>query len=200
MNLKSDDISKWGESLDDFKPEYFPIPCSSLLQFYTLKGRTSTICRDNIEVIRYLQYAVYSPTDKRFYMRLFRPYDLETLYFYRPSLTFSGEDEAVKNLRKYVQDGNVTLLFTQDQVSNTTNLLERLWRANLEGDGKLPYGIYLKLLHERLQLEDYETHGKNLTGYRTVCKQFNDRIAELWKKAYETKKEDNEKEKVISKD
>jgi len=179
---------KWFDDLADVKPEYTPIPCWSLLQFYTLKGRTSTLNRDNLTPIRYLQYVVHSPSDGRYYMKLFRAYDLETLFFYRKSLTFAGEDEAVSNLRKYVDDGNVTLLFTAQQISETTSLLERLWKANLSGEGKLSYKMYLQILHESLSYEDYKNLDKGMTGFQTVCKQYSDRIAELWKTAHNLKK------------
>ncbi len=190
MNIQKDNEGdiKWLNDLADVKPEYTPIKCWSLLQFYTLKGRTTTLTKENIIPIRYLQYVVHSPSENRYYIRLFRAYDIDTLFFYRKSMTFSGENEAVSNLRRYTEDCNVTLLFTVQQITETTSLLERLWKANLEGIGKLDYKIWLQILEVSLRYEDYKDIDKGVTGYKTVCKQFEDKIAELWKTAYNLKK------------
>jgi hypothetical protein len=180
---------KWFASLDDTKVEgYFPVKVSSPLQFFTLKGRTSTVTRSNIEVIRYLHYALFSPQENRYYFKMFRAYDLDTFYFYRRTETFSGESEEVANLRRYIEDGNIWLLMSKAQVTDTTALLERLWKANLTGDGKLPYQIYLQVLETSLQFEDYKEVGKNLTGFKTVCNQFQLKLNELWKSAYDNKR------------
>ena len=184
MKLHEQGDSKWYDSLDDAKSDgYYPIKVNTPLQYYTLKGRSTTLQRANIEPIRYLQWLLYAPAEKRFYMRLFRAYDLETFYFYRQSLTFSGEDAAVNNLRSYIEDGNVYLAITKQQISDTTDLLMRLHKAQFKKDGKVEYPIFIKLLKESLDLEDYADKCKNITGYKTVCHQYEQRIAELWQKA-----------------
>jgi hypothetical protein len=176
---------KWFDNIEDVKPEYFPVKAVSVLQFYTLKGRTSTINKTNIEPYRYLQYVVFSPQENRYYMKLFRVSPLDVLYFYRKNDTFSGEDEAVNNLRNYVEDRNVFLLFTQEQVSDTTTLLQRLYKANLSGEGKVPYKTYIELMGLYLDLEDYRNFGRELTGTKTVQKQYEDKISALWKEIHE---------------
>jgi len=186
MPHKDKNDSEYYESMEEAKKEgYFPVKVKSLLEFYTLKGRTSILSRANIEPIRYLYYVVCSSSDGRYYKRLFRSYPLDELYFYRKSLTFSGNDEAIENLQKYVADNTVTLLFTKQQVDNTTDVLTRLWKANMSGEGKLSYRIYLQILDISLKLEDYKDYGKNLTGFKTACNQLQLKINELWKQASE---------------
>lgn len=181
LNKDSDGTIQWFDSLEDAKPEYYPIKVTSLLQFYTLKGRTSTICKANVEVIRYLQYCVYASSEKRYYMRLFHAHTLEDLFF------FVHDDEAMQNLRRYVEDGTVTLLMSKQQVMDTTSLLTRLWSANLTGEGKLDYWIYLQIMENTFLLEDYKSYAREHTGYKTVCNQKELEIADLWRKASEVK-------------
>ena len=172
-------------NLDEAKKDgYAPVKVISLLQFFTLPGRRSVMSKENLEPIPDLKYCVYSPAEDKYYIRDYRNYDIDTLFFYRRSDTFSGEDTAVESLRRYIEDGNVWILFTKEQVSDTTAMLEKLWKSQLSGEGKLDYRIYLNLLDQSLRLEDYQGYAKNLTGYKTVCKQFTDRIAELWREAY----------------
>ena len=180
--------NKWYETLDEAKEDgYFPVKCSFVLEFYTLKGKTSKLLKENLEPIKYLYYTVFDPNVNLFYVRFFRAYPLEVLFFYRKSMTFSGDDEAVQSLRDYIKDGNVTLLFSRGQVDNTSETLKRLYRANLNGEGQLSYRLYIKILQETLQYEDYKSYGKNHIGSKTVMNQFEMKIAELWKQASETK-------------
>jgi hypothetical protein len=188
MKLHEEGDAKWFDSLEDVKSDgYFPIKVNTPLQYYTLKGRTTALQSTNITPIRYLQWLLYAPAEKRFYMRLFRAWDLETFYFYRKSLTFSGEDTAVNNLRNYIEDGNVYLAITKQQISDTTELLLRLYRAQFKKDGKVEYPIFIRLLKESLDLEDYKDKCKELPGHKTVCHQYEERINDLWAKAQEKK-------------
>ena len=167
----------WAESLDDFKPDYTPIPCWSVLQLYELKGRTTTLVKDNLQYIRYTYYCVYDPLVKRYYKRLGRKYELDELYFYK------GDDVAVANLRRFIEDKNVTILMIAQQVESVSECLKRLYKGYFKEDGKIPYRTYIKLLEESLNYEDYKDNCKNLQGYKTVCNQFEQRITELWQKA-----------------
>lgn len=181
MIHEDEEQNKYYLSLEEAKEEgKIPIKCFSPLQFYTLRGKTTNLVKENIEVIRYLYYTVFDPNVKRYYVKFFRAYPLNVLFFYKKDLTFSGEDLAVENLRKYITDGNVTLLFTKPQVDDTTAMLKRLWNANLKGEGQVDYRLYIRLLDESLRLEDYKVYGKNLVGYKTVINQFNLRIMDLW--------------------
>jgi len=183
VNLNKDDISQWADDLEGFKPEYLPVKCFSLLCFFQLKGRTTSMVATNLEPIPNLSYTIFVPHENRYYLKEFRGYDLETLYQYRPTLTFSGEDMGVENLRRYVHDGRVWLLFTHDQVTQISVMLQRLWKSHFSIEGKLDYRTYLELLKNSIDLEDYRNYGKELVGYKTVCAQYERRIRELWDKA-----------------
>lgn len=182
LNKDSDETIQWFDSLEDAKEDgYFPVKVTNLLQFFTFKGKTIKILKENIEPIRYLHYVVYAASDKRYYFKLFRHYLLEDLFF------FVHDDEAMQNLRRYVNDGTVTLLMSKQQVMDTTALLIRLWSANLIGEGKLDYWIYLQIMENILSLEDYKSYAMGHTGYKTVCNQKELEIADLWRKASEVK-------------
>lgn len=174
-----DDIISWFDSLDDVKPEYTPVKAWTPLQFYNLKGKTSKITKDNIEVMKYVYYVVYAASEKRYYKRFFRALPLDKLYFMR------GDDESTVNFRRYIDDGTVWILFTKPQIDDTTDMLKRLWKGNLSGEGKVDYRIWLELLAEYLDLKDYKDYGKELVGFKTVCHQKELKIADLWKKASE---------------
>jgi hypothetical protein len=189
MNLKIDDNnnSQYFSTLEDVKPDYVPIKVHNLLQFYRLKGKKITLIAENIEPIPDLKYVVFSAFEKRYYLRTYRSYDLDTFYWYRPTLTFSGEDDSVNSLRNYIYDGNVHILFTNEQVEEMRKFLQRLWKSHLVGEGKVPYKLFLNLLDQSLKLEDFKEYSEGLTGFRTVCKQFEDRIAGIWDEIYKTK-------------
>jgi hypothetical protein len=184
MNLIQTEISSYAESLEDFKPEYVPVKVNSVVEFFHLRGRTTSMIKSNVEFIPDLHYCYLSPVEKRFYFKSYKCYDLDTLFFYRPTLTFSGQDEAIEQLRTYVLDGNVWLLLTAEQIADTSAMLERLWNAQFKDRGKLDYRSYTKLLKASLDYEDYKDYGKALTGYRTVCNQYEKSISAIWDEAY----------------
>lgn len=180
----------WYDSLNDTREDgYFPIKVTSLLQFYALRGKTNQLSASNIEPIRYLHYTVFSPTDKRFYFKMFRHYPLNDLYFNRRSLTYSGESEELTRLRRYAFDGNVSLLFSKSQVDNTNAMMERAYHGNLSWQGEFKrndfYKLFFRILHQQLQYDDFLDYGKNLTGFKTTCNLMREQIQELWKEAYE---------------
>ena len=188
MNLITDDISTWTTSLDGFKPEYFPIEARNILQFYRLDGRKTVICKDNIVPIENIAYTIYSPHEKKYHLRQYHNWTLNQAYFYRRDLDFSGEEEAIESLKRYILDENVWLLMTKEQVSETTAMLIRLWKYIFKDEGKLPYRAWIALLEQSLDLEDYREYGKSLIGYKTVCNQFERRIRDIWDQAYKTEK------------
>jgi hypothetical protein len=93
---------------------------------------------------------------------------------------FSG-DEAVSNLRTYVEDGNISLLLTSEGVADTTALLQRVFKANVNGTGTMSYKMWIKILELSLRMEDYTEFCKNATGYRTLMKVWADELADIWK-------------------
>lgn len=192
MNLIQTEISSYAESLDDFKPEYSPVKVTSVVSFFRLKGRTTSMIRANVECIPDLHYCLYSPLEKRYYLKEYRGYDLDTLFFYKPTLTFSGDDVSVEQLRAYVQDGNIWLLFTKEQVADTTAVLERLWKSHFTYPGKLDYRSYIALLKTSLEYEEYREYGKDLIGFKTMSKQYEKSIRETWEAAYAKGKTDKQ--------
>lgn len=153
------------------------------LQFYILPGRRSAITLDNLSPIPDLKYLV-GGTNGRFYVRDFRDISVRDLRFYY-SDRLSPVDESVEILRTYIYDGRVWLLLTAEQMENIRAVLARVYKANLQGEGTLKYKAFIEILDQTLQLEDYKSYAGNLVGFQTVCKQFTDRIAELFKGEYE---------------
>ncbi len=180
--IHQDDLSTWADSPDDFKPDYHPIKVKSILQFYTLRGKTSKLCYENIEGIRYLYYLIFSPQEKRYYKRFWRYGTLDVYYFYRRTLEFFADDIAVERLISYIDDGNVTLLLTKEQVTNMSDVLLRVGKAYLKKDVKFPYYPFLELMKLSLDYEDYVDKSKSLTGFKTVCNQYESKINDLIKR------------------
>jgi hypothetical protein len=141
--------------------------------------------KNNLIPIPDLTYCVLAkyPGGDRYFLREFHNYSIDELYWYRQTETFSGQSTAIENLRKYVSDKRVTLLYTPEQIANTQEVLRRLWKAEFKTEGQLDYKLYLAILEQNLLYEDYKDTGKNLTGFKTVSHQFELRIAELWKTA-----------------
>jgi hypothetical protein len=178
-------------SLDEIKDEGFtPIKVTSLLQFFTLRGKATNMVKENIIPIPELKYCVLAkhPEGDRYYTRDFRGYSLNQLYWYRRDETFSGEDTAIENLRRYTDDKRVILMLKPETVADISEMLKRLWRAEFKEDGQLPYKVFIPLLEANLKLEDYRDIGKNLTGYKTILNQMQLQIQELWKQAKEQRR------------
>ena len=190
--LKTDDISTWAESLDELKTEgYSPIKATTVLNFFANKGRTTALTASNIEPLPNLRYALYDPLVKLYYVKEYRGFDLDCIFFYRPTLTFSGDDASVERIRRWVQDGNVWVLMDASHVETITALLEREWKSRFNEEGKLDYRIYIGLLDRSLKYEDYKNYCKELTGFKTVCATYERSIKELWDKAYMKGKRNN---------
>lgn len=184
MNLQSNDISSWFNTLKDIEPEYTPIKVWNVLQFFRMRGKTSLLMSENLEPIPDLKYVVCSPKENRFYLKESRLWNLNRLYFFRRDLDFSGEDTAVEQLRRYVYDGNIHLLFTPDMIKDMKAMLARVYNGYFKDKGVLSYKIYIDLLENSLKLEDYKEYGSNLTGFKTVCNQYENTIKNLWLSAY----------------
>lgn len=190
MNLLTDDNGfQYFCSIDDTKPEYFAVKVWSILQFYTLAGRKTVISQDNVIPILNLKYCVFSTHEKKYYIRDFHNWTLTQSYFYRRDIDFSGEDEAIESLKRYISDINVFLLLTEMQCQDTTTLLKRLWKSQFVGEGQVPYKSWIELLSLNLDLEDYRDFGRDLMGYKTICHRYEMRIRAIWDEAYKTNSE-----------
>jgi hypothetical protein len=138
--------------------------------------------KDNLCPIPDLQYLVFSPPEERYYIKQFRGYSVDELYFYRQTLTFSGESTPIENLRRFVSDNHCFCLLTETQVQEMKEMLDRVYRANMkEGTGELKYKTFIKLLELHIDMEDYKTYSWSLTGFKTVINQYEVRISEAWR-------------------
>jgi hypothetical protein len=176
IHTEQDDMI-WADALDDFKPDYTPIPCWSVLQLFELRGRTTTLIKDNLIYFLYTYYCVYDANVKRYYKRLGRAYTIDELYFYK------GEDEAISNIRHFVEDKTLTILMSQKRVDSVSETLRRLYKAYFSTDGKLDYRLYIKLLDLSLKLEDFKDNQKGVQGYKTAINSMEGQVAKLWQKA-----------------
>lgn len=184
MSPKQDDISRYYDSLDEAKAEGFTlIKVTQLCQFYTLSGRKVSLLADNLCPIPGLSYVVQG-SDLRYYLRDFRGFSVrELVFYYRDKI--SPVIEEIEALQRYVYDDRVQLLFTQEMIEDMKLMLARAYKSRLSGEGTLRYTEFYELLNESLSYEDYRTYGSNLIGFKTVCKQFDERLDAMWKKAYE---------------
>ena len=178
-----EDTSTSFDSFDDY-PDLISMQCWNVLQFYQLRGKCTVMIKENIEPIPDLQYCIFSPPENKYYLRTSKGYDLDYLYFYRPTLTFSGEDITIENLRRYVYDENVYLLFTKEQAEEIKTFLQRLWKSRFTTEGTVRYKDYINLLDQSLKFEDYKEYASGLTGHKTVTRQFEMRIKAIWDNIY----------------
>lgn len=187
MNLLTDDNgNRYFISTDEVKPEYYPIKVCNILQFYRLDSRKTVISKDNVIPILNVNYLVFSPHEKKYYLRVFRNWTVSQGYFYRKDLDFSGEDTAIENLKRYITDDNVWLILAKDEIEVVSNMLKRLWKSHFVTSGKLPYKSWIELLEVSLDLEDYRYFGKDLMGYKTICHRYEMHIKAIWDEAYKS--------------
>ena len=180
INWQSDENSKWVTDLEAVKPEFTTIKVWCLLQFYRLIGKRTVLIKDNLEPIPDLYYLLFSPQESRYYLKQFRGYSVDELYYYRRTLTFSGEDEAIVNLRHFVSDGNIFLLLTEIRINEMKEMLDRVYRANMQGVGSLKYKTFIRLLEFSLMKEDYTEYYSGGLGYKTAMNKFEQDIQALW--------------------
>lgn len=179
---QSNDIDSWYTVLDEIRADGMtPVKCTSPLCFFTLVGRRTTLLAENLVPIPNISY-VYR-ADNKFYLRKSRAWSLDEIYFYRKTLTFSGDDEAMEQLRHRIRMGEVWLLFTKDHIEDMSAMLTRLYSSYWTGEGKVPYKVYLNLLQCSLELQEYKNTCYSMDGYRTGLKLRETEITELWKKA-----------------
>jgi hypothetical protein len=182
MNIRTDDNgNRWVETLDDVKPEYTPIEAISPLSFFTLANKRTVMCKENLVPLTDVQYLVMAKAEDCFYVKTYRNYDVDTLLFYYKR---NGNDmPEVENLLRYIYDGNVWLLFTPEMIEDMKAMLAKVYKSQFHKEGTLKYKTFMALLKESIDYEDYQDYGKALTGFKTVSRQFEMRIGELWKLA-----------------
>jgi hypothetical protein len=185
MEIRSNENSHWAESLEDFKPNLTPVKVWNPLQCYQLIGRKTTLLLDNFQPIPELTYCYLSPAENRHYIKTFPDIPLWKMCYAEPDPVW---DTFLKDFRQRVADKNVYMVLTPKMVKSISEMLVRVFKSQLTGEGKLDYRVYLELVDASLRYEDYKMNSKMLTGYKTVCNQFDLQLRDLWKKAYETKR------------
>lgn len=172
------------ESLEEIKSNgYMPIHVRSVLEFFALAGRKTVLSKENLVPIPDLKYVVLNGENRYYVKEVHKDWTLDAIYFYGRNASLFTEDCAIENLRRYVDDHRVWLILTADQIVDVTNMLTRLYKANLSSEGKLNYRLYLEIVDAILRLEAYKEDHKNDTGFKTRCKIQEDHIKELWKSA-----------------
>ena len=167
--------------LIEIPEQYRHIKCISTVEFYTLRGRTTKICRENLEPLFGMWYAIYSPpvkdvpTSGRHYVREFRD-------------TVTYEDN-IKGLKRYIADGNLHLIMAEEHIAKVSDCLERLARTYLKRDGKIDYHHqWIPLMETSLYLEWYRDRKKADPAFMSRVKALEDRIDSIWKLPPKSKK------------
>jgi hypothetical protein len=184
MNLQQNDNISWGESLKDFEPEYFAIRVWNPIQCYILAGRKTVIILDNFIPIEDLKYCIFSPKENRYYFRTYPDIPLWLLMFYKTDSAWDSYDTFLIDFKKKIVDKNIYLLCNPQQIMDTKTMLTRLYKSHFVGEGQLSYITYVALAETCLRYEHFKDNGRNTSGYRTMCKQFELSIKELWDKNY----------------
>jgi hypothetical protein len=171
-----DGNSKWFESLDDVRVEgFYAIPVTTIASFFKLKGRTAIISITNLEPYTG-EYLLYSPSDKRYYIKTYREYEYNKLMDY----LYSGEDSFINSLSNYIANGHIYLLYNADMVSDMKGMLARVYKTHFKKEGTLPYKLYIQVLEVSIKLEEYVDYAKAHTGYRTVISLMQEEVDSLW--------------------
>jgi len=185
MIQQDDNGSQYYEVLDELKKDgTYPMKATSLYCFFRLKGRTSIINLDNVEPLIPLQYLLHSPKENKFYLKDYKGYEIKELF----DTIYRGDDPFINNLVQWVADGNIYLLFTKAMVSDMTDMLTRIWDHRFSSKGKLEYNDFLRLLKGYIEFEDYKRDCKELTGFKTVCNIFDDKITSIWEEIHKKNK------------
>jgi hypothetical protein len=187
MHTNEDGFAWYNEIEDAGEDGYAPVKVYSLLAFFMLKDKKTVINKENLVPIPALQYAYFGkqpdePTSV-YYVKDYRGWDAEAMYFDRSSLTFDANDEAFNIFRGRAHASCMWLLLTKEQVADMSAMLKRLYKAHFKAEGQLGYKLWLELAELSLGYEDYKEVGRNLLGFKTVCKIYEEKIEAVWEKA-----------------
>jgi hypothetical protein len=182
----NEDGFAWYNEIDDARADgYAPVKVYSLLAFFMLKDKKTVINKENLVPIPALQYAYLGKQPEEptcvWYVKDYRAYELDVLYFYRDTLTHLGHDEALNTFRRRAD--NMYLLLTKEQVVDMTAMLKRVYKAHFKAEGQLGYKLWLELAELSIGYEDYREIGKGLIGFKTACKIYEEKIEALWERA-----------------
>jgi len=179
--LITTELSKYYNSLEDAKEDgYQPIKVFSVVQFYQLKGKHAALERDHFEPILYVLYVVLSPQEHRYYLKSFRDTPLYDIYFFETILPFK-ENEAIEQLKRYIEDGHVWLLLNEKQVEDIKQMLARVSKNNVNNGQVIKYRPFIQLCDLSLKREYFQEYRKTASGYKTQLNIFDSQIANIWK-------------------
>jgi len=183
MTHTDDNGFKYYPNLEEANTDgYIPVKATSILFFYQMDGRKSILARDNLVPLADVLFLILG-SDDRYYLRTFRNWSLNLFYFYYND-KISHIDEVVESLRSHILDGRVWLLYTKEMIQSTKKMLERVYKAKFVGEGTIDYKSYIEILDLTLRLEEYKKLPTSLVGHKTVIRQFEDQINDLWRTAY----------------
>jgi len=171
------------ESLEEIKADGLtPIAVKSPIQFMTLVGKRTTLLKENLTPLE-CDYVILAKTAEyeRYYLRKTRGWTVDEIYFNRRTLTFSGDDETIEGLHRYIYDDRTWLLYTPEMVEETKKMLARVLKGNINGEGKLKYTTFIDILERSIRLEDYKDIQKGITGFKTACHLQEEAIRDLFK-------------------
>lgn len=171
--------SQWYDTLDEAKADgYVLIPCTHVLQFFTLEGRKTILKKGNLIPIPGLKFLLKS--EGKFYYKTYPGYSVDEMFFHYRDKN-AQVNESIETLMTQVSSGVITLLFYKDLVEDTKAMLLKVYKSNYkDGQGTMKYKDYIELLDEVLKYNEYREYGRELTGYKTVCSQFVVRITDMW--------------------
>ena len=171
---------RYYESLEEIKEDgYTPVQALDVLYFFTLRGRTTMLAKANLIPLE-CRYVVLG-TDNRYYLREYKGYDIDSMFFFKKTLNF-GDEDGVERLQRYIYDDKVWILYSPEMIADMKTMLARLCKANVNGTAELKYKLFIQILEASLKLEDYKDYGRSHCGFKTCCKIQEDYISELWKK------------------
>lgn len=170
----------WYNNLEECKPHYTAVKVYDFIQFFTLKPRASSLILQNVIPLEGIAYVYKDPMEEKYFLKRFRGWTFEEMV--------KEDDEAIKILKARIDANAVWLMLTLQNISDTTEMLKRVWGGHYSEKGKLNYTDFIGLLKLSLQYEEYKDTQKSLTGYRTVCNQLEKQIKEIWQKAWDSKK------------
>ena len=173
--------NKYYLSLDDAKADGFtPIKATSMLSFFKISDKCRVVSKENIIPFPDLQYLIYCKAEGRYYLKRYRNYDIDDTFFYYQRK--GNVKEELESLFMYIADGNLYLLFTAQDLLDIKDMMVRCYKQMFKNEPPTERwsSIFYEIMREILRYDEYKDIGKELTGYKTVCNQFETRIAELW--------------------
>ena len=167
--LETESGSRYVESPHKLPMGWHAVRSTTVLDFYTLKGRTVKLTKDNL-----------APRFGSFYLIANSPTEPTMYYLHEFRDTATYRDVLQRNLR-YINDGALWVLYTDQEVEAMRQTLSRLYKSYHKTEGKLDYHTqYLPLLRANMWLDDYKRNNKHDSNYMVTIKRTEEAIQKLW--------------------